>query len=149
LPAAVVGLDRNRRPHAGVELAAERLDQLPLLIRCLHIALREHHLTVAGLQTQELHQRPGFNRGNLITDRASKGESFIIDSPSGLWQTPGRRRRAPVRPQRWGAPAKPSTSTGPAPAPMSRSPLAIAAPVIARAARAASSGVRPSARCAA
>ncbi len=49
-------------PHTGIELAAEGGDQLGLLRRHLKVTLGQQHLTMAGLETQELHDAIMANR---------------------------------------------------------------------------------------
>ena len=56
LAAAAGDARRHGGPHAGVELAAERLDQLPLLLGHRNVALGEHDLAMTGLHTQKLHR---------------------------------------------------------------------------------------------
>ena len=53
-PAGLAG-ERDRGPHAQVELGAEGLDELALLLADLGIALGDENLTVAGLHAEELH----------------------------------------------------------------------------------------------
>src|SRR3954468_2938586 len=48
--------ERYRGPHAEVELGAERLDELALLLGDLGVALGDEHLAVAWLHAQELHR---------------------------------------------------------------------------------------------
>src|SRR5581483_7403233 len=114
LPAPAGRAGRHGRPHAGVELAPERLDQLALLLGDVHVALGEHDLAVPRLHPQQPH---------------------LADYDKRAPATDHLRRR----------PARSIASTGPAPAPSSRSPRATASPARARALRAACSSVSPSA----
>src|SRR4051794_32883219 len=54
-PAGLPG-DGNGGPHAGVELAAELLDELLLLTRDLDVTLRDQHLAVPWSHAEELHE---------------------------------------------------------------------------------------------
>src|SRR5947209_10633742 len=46
---------RDRRPHPRVELAAKLLDQAPLVLREVDVALGDQHLAVARLHPKEAH----------------------------------------------------------------------------------------------
>src|SRR4051795_11343567 len=57
LPAAALGLHRNRGPHALLELAAELRDEALLVLAHLDIALGDQLLSIARAHPQELHGR--------------------------------------------------------------------------------------------
>src|SRR3954469_10240069 len=122
LPPAGLGDRRHRRPHAVVQLAAEELDEALLVLGDIDVALGDQLLAGARSHAEELH-RTDYARGAAACRRSRAPD--------------GERCR------------RPNTSTGPAPAPSSRRPSRTASEAIARAARAASSGAWPSARCAA
>src|SRR3954447_11407876 len=122
-PAGLPG-DGNGGPHAGVELAAELLDQILLFSRHFDVTLRDQHLAVPWSHAEELHEAPDYAK------RAPPGEGA------------GARFVGEVA-------RVPRTSTGPGPAPISRSPRSTARAAIRRASFAASSGVAPWARKAA
>src|SRR3712207_5633520 len=63
LAAARLPGERHGRPHAGVELRTEGLDELALLLGDLGIALGDEHLAVARLHAQELHPAIMAKRG--------------------------------------------------------------------------------------
>src|SRR6202035_4683402 len=56
LAAAARRFGGDSRPHPGIQLAAEGLDQLALLLRHLHVAPGEDDLAITGLHAEELHR---------------------------------------------------------------------------------------------
>ena len=115
LTTACLRLDRNRRPHPLLELAAELLDEPLLVLADLDVTLGDQLLAVARAHSQELHT------WHYVT-RPSR-----LEACRAGWASIGRRPRR----------ARPP---GPAPAPTA-SPSRTASDAIARAARAASSGL--------
>src|SRR3954454_11345600 len=89
--------DGNGGPHAGVELAAKLLDKLLLLTRDLDVTLRDQHLAVAWSHAEELHEAPDYAKRAPLTEGAGARFAGVLAR-------------------------MPKTSTGPGPAPISRSP---------------------------
>ncbi len=96
-PPGVCG--RHGRPHARVELAAERLDQLPLLLGHLDVALGEHDLTMTGLHPQELH-RLSIMANAMGADRQSAPRIRCEARARRPGRRPRRGRAARARPPR-------------------------------------------------
>ena len=65
-------LGRHGGPHPGVQLAPERLDQLPLLLGDLHVPLGEHDLAMTGLHAQQLHRRSIMARAGYLDGRQDR-----------------------------------------------------------------------------
>src|SRR3954471_19038255 len=108
-------LDRDRRPHPLLELAPELLDEHPLVLAGLDVALGDQLLAIPRAHAQELHRPHYVTRVTPV-------------------------RRASVQPT-----PTPSTFTGPGPRPMPRCPSRTAPDAILRASRAAWTGLAPSA----
>ena len=151
---------RDRGPHALVELRAERVDERLVLLGHLDVALGDEHLAVPGLHPQEPHPASDYDKANKSRARLGAQTVRRAHAPRGHGRASGsraagrpshasRRGRPPERAIRAGEPqsrrASPKTSTGPAPAPRSRRPSATALAATARACRAAASGSSPSA----
>src|SRR4051812_37253372 len=112
-------LDRNRRPHPLLELAPELLDEHLLVLADLDVALGDQLLAIPRAHAQELHAR------HYVTRDAPVGRASVPPTPT------------------------PSTFPGPGPCPIPRWPSRTASDASRRASRAASTGLHPSARCAA
>src|SRR3954447_10761412 len=122
-PAGLPG-DGDGGPHAGVELATELLDEFLLLARDLDVTLRDQHLAVPWSHAEELHEAADYAKRPPASEGAGARFAGVV---------------ARV----------PRTSTGPGPAPISRSPCSTARAAVRRASSAASRGVAPWARKAA
>ena len=106
LAPAARGRRRHRRPHAELELAPELLDEPLLVLAHARIALGEQDLAVPGLHAQEPHA------SEYARDRACAATVRARARLDGAAVALARR---------------PITSTGPGPAPSSRSPSRTAA----------------------